>query len=99
MREADPIPPGEILRKEFIEPLGISQRRLARDIRVPVTRIGDIVHGRRGITTDTALRLAVYFGNTPEFWANLQSRYDMKISKRDLLPAIEKNVRPLERVT
>ncbi len=96
MREAEPIPPGEILRKEFIEPLGISQRRLARDIQVPVTRIGDIVHGRRGITTDTALRLAVYFGNTPEFWANLQSRYDLKISRRDLLPTIEKNVRPLE---
>ena len=95
-RKLDPIPPGEILFKEFMEPLGLSQNKLARDIDVPVTRIGDIVHGRRGITTDTALRLAVYFGTTPEFWANLQSRYDLKISRRDLLPVIEKKVRPLE---
>jgi len=75
--------------------LGLSQNKLGRDIDVPVTRVGDIVHGRRGITTDTALRLAVYFGTTPEFWINLQARYALKISKRDVLPTIEKNVRPL----
>lgn len=97
-RKLDPIPPGEILLKEFMEPLGISQNKLARDIDVPVTRISDIVHGKRGITTDTALRLAVYFGTTPEFWANLQTRYDLKISTRDLLPTIKRNVRPLESV-
>ena len=91
-----PITPGEILLKEFMEPLGISQNKLARDINVPVTRVGDIIHGRRTITTDSALRLAVYFGNTPEFWLNLQSRYDLKISKRDLLPAILKDIRPME---
>jgi antitoxin HigA-1 len=98
-KKRDPICPGEILRKEFMEPLGISQNKLARDIDVPVTRISDIVHGRRGISADSALRLAVYFGTTPEFWLNLQTRYDLKISRRDLLPAIEKNVRPLQAVS
>jgi antitoxin HigA-1 len=98
-KKLDPILPGEILWKEFIEPLGISQNKLARDIDVPVTRISDIVHGRRGISADSALRLAVYFGTTAEFWLNLQTRYDLKVSKRDLLPAIEKNVRPLQEVS
>jgi antitoxin HigA-1 len=91
----DPIPPGEILWKEFMEPLGISQNKLARDIDVPVTRIGDIVHGRRGITADSALRLGLYFGTTPEFWGNLQMRYELKVSRRRLLPQILKSVRPL----
>lgn len=94
-RQLDPILPGEILWKEFMEPLGLSQNKLARDIDVPVTRIGDIIHGRRGISADSALRLAVYFGTTPEFWLNLQTRYDLKVSRRSLLPAIEKIVRPL----
>ena len=94
-KKLEPILPGEILRKEFMEPLGISQNKLARDVDVPVTRIGEIIHGRRGITADSALRLAVYFGTTPEFWLNLQTRYDLKVSKRELLPAIEKSVRPL----
>jgi len=97
-RKLDPIPPGEILLKEFMEPLGLSQNKLARDIDVPVTRIGDIVHGRRGISTDSALRLGIYFGTSAEFWLNLQARYDLKISKRDLLPALEKKIRPLEKV-
>ena len=87
--------PGEILWKEFMEPLGLSQNKLARDIDVPVTRISDIIHGRRGITADSALRLAVYFRTTPEFWLNLQTRYELKVSRRDILPEIEKNVRPL----
>ncbi len=95
-KKLDPILPGEILWKEFMEPLGISQNKLARDIDVPVTRISDIIHGRRGISTDSALRLAVYFGTTPEFWTNLQTSYNLKVSKRDLLPAIEKSVRPLQ---
>jgi len=94
-KKLDPILPGEVLWVEFMEPLGISQNKLARDIDVPVTRISDIVHGRRTITTDSALRLAIYFGTTPEFWVNLQGRYDLKVSMRDLLPAIQKNVRPL----
>ncbi len=78
------------------EPAGISQNKLARDLDVPVTRIGDIIHGRRGISADSALRLGLYFGTTPEFWLNLQTRYDLKISKRDLLPTIAKNIRPLQ---
>lgn len=94
-KKLDPILPGEILWKEFMEPRGISQNKLARDIDVPVTRVGDIIHGRRGISADSALRLAVYFSTTPEFWLNLQTRYDLKVSRRNLLPAIEKNVRPL----
>ncbi len=94
-RKLDPILPGEILWKEFMEPLGLSQNKLARDIDVPVTRISDIIHGRRGITADSALRLSVYFGTTPEFWLNLQTRYELKMSRRDILPEIEKNVRPL----
>ena len=98
MKKLDPIPPGEILLKEFLEPLGISQNKLARDIDVPVTRVGDVVHARRSITADTALRLAIYFGTTPEFWMNLQARYALKVSQRDLLPSIKKNVRPLEAV-
>lgn len=91
-----PITPGEILLKEFLEPMGVSQNKLARDIDVPITRINDIVHGRRGITVDTGLRLGAYFGTTPEFWLNLQSRYDLKLAKRDLWPGIEKKIRPVQ---
>jgi antitoxin HigA-1 len=93
-KKLDLVLPGEILWKEFMEPLGLSQNKLARDIDVPVTRISDIIHGRRGITADSALRLSVYFGTTAEFWLNLQTRYELKVSRRDILPAIEKSVRP-----
>ncbi len=93
-RKLDPIPPGEVLLEEFMRPLGISQNKLARDLDVPVTRINDIVHARRGVTTDSALRLAVYFSTTPEFWVHLQARYDLTVSKRDLLPTIKRSVRP-----
>jgi addiction module HigA family antidote len=96
--QLDPITPGEILLKEFMEPFGISQNKLARDVDVPVTRISDIVHAKRAITADSAIRLALYFGNSPEFWMNLQSRYDLKRSKRSLLPGLEKRVRPLQKV-
>jgi antitoxin HigA-1 len=95
----DPILPGEILWKEFMEPLSVSQNRLARAIDVPVTRISDIVHGRRGITADSALRLGVYFGTTPEFWLNLQTRYELKVSKRKLLSVLEKRIRPLDKAS
>jgi antitoxin HigA-1 len=93
-KRLDPILPGEILWKEFMEPHGLSQNKLARDIDVPVTRIGDIIHGRRGITADSALRLSVSFGTTADFWLNLQTRYELKISRRDVLPQIERTVRP-----
>lgn len=94
--QLDPITPGEILLKEFLEPMQVSQNKLARDIDVPLTRINDIVHARQGITTDTALRLGAYFSTTPEFWINLQTRYDLKLAKRDLWPDIEKKIRPLQ---
>ena len=85
-RKLRPISPGEILSMEFLKPLGISQSKLARDLNVPVGRINDIVQERRAITPDTALRLAVYFNMTPEFWMNLQSHYDLKLAKQNLLP-------------
>ncbi len=97
-KKLDPIPPGEILLEEFMTPMGISQNKLARDIDVPVGRINDIVHARRGITADTALRLAKYFKTTPEFWIHLQGGYELKIAKRDHGPAIEKSIRPLRGV-
>ena len=96
-RKLKPITPGEILLEEFLVPLGISRTKLARDLNVPVGRINDIVHGRRAITPDTALRLAVYFKMTPEFWVNLQSHYDLKLAKQNLLTKIERSVRPVER--
>jgi len=96
-RKLKPIPPGEILLEEFMNPLGISQNKLARDLDVPVGRISDIVQGKRTITPDTALRLAVYFNMTPEFWINLQSRYDLKLAKETLLRKIERTVRPAEK--
>ena len=90
-----PITPGEVLKEVFIRPLGISQNKLARDLDVPVARINDIIHSPRGITANSALRLGKYFKNTAEYWINLQSRYDMKIARRDEWPAVEKNIRPL----
>ena len=84
--------PGEMLREEFLIPLGITQNALAMKIRVPATRVGDIVHGRRTITPDTALRLARFFGNSPEFWLNLQQMYDLSKAKIDLKDTIEREV-------
>jgi addiction module HigA family antidote len=84
--------PGEMLREEFLIPLGISQNALAMKIRVPATRIGDIVHGRRAISTDTALRLARFFGNSPEFWMNLQQQHDLSKAKQELEKIIEREV-------
>lgn len=78
-----PIHPGEVLMEDFITGLGITQNRLAVSIGVPPRRINEIVHGKRGITADTALRLAKYFGTTAEFWTNLQSQYELDLA-RDL---------------
>lgn len=78
-----PVHPGEILREEVLVPLGLSANGLARELRVPVTRINEILHGRRSITADTALRLARYLGTTAQFWMNLQARYDLKMTERD----------------
>lgn len=79
MAKLKPIHPGEILQKEFLKPLGLSQYRLAKDISVPPIRISQIIHGKRAISADTALRFAKYFGNSAEFWLNLQNHYDLEI--------------------
>jgi len=76
-----PIHPGEILEAEFLQALGLSQYRLAKDLNVPARRINEIVHGERGITADTALRLARYFGTSDRFWLNLQMRFDLEVQK------------------
>jgi len=89
-----PIHPGEILLEEFLKPLGISQNTLSRDLDVPLQRINQIVLGKRSISVDTALRLAKYFGTTPELWLNLQSRYDLETARDSrLMETIEKTVR------
>jgi antitoxin HigA-1 len=87
--------PGEILREQFMSEFGLSMNRVARDLRVPVTRISEIVNERRAITPDTALRLGRYFGTTPEFWLNLQSAYDLDVA-RSGLTEIERDVRPIQ---
>ena len=92
-----PIHPGELLLEEFLEPLGLSQYRLAKDISVPPRRINEIVHGKRAISADTALRLARYFGTTDRFWLNLQSRYDLELEKDRLGERLETEVLILER--
>jgi addiction module HigA family antidote len=96
-RDFPPIHPGEILVKEFLEPLGISQYRLAKDIGVTPRRINEIVHGRRAISADTALRLSQFFGMEAQFWMNLQSRYDMEVARDQLQDKIKKEVRPFTR--
>ena len=90
----EPIHPGEILQEEFMAPLGLTINALSRDLHVPVTRISEIVNKRRGITGDTALRLARYFRNTAQFWLNLQTRYHLMMLD-DRRGRIEKGVRPL----
>lgn len=91
-----PVHPGEILDEEFLKPMKVSQSKLARDIDVPARRINEIVRGKRGITSDTAMRLAVYFGTSAEFWLNLQTTYDLRVlnQKRhtvyDKLPHLSK---------
>jgi addiction module HigA family antidote len=91
-----PVHPGEILRKEFLTPLGLSANKLALDLRVPVTRISEIVNERRSISPETALRLAQYFNTTPEFWMNLQTQYDLETTEDETLEAIRRDVRPFK---
>lgn len=87
-----PVHPGEVLREEFLVPLGVSAHALAMELKVPAPRINDIVRERRSITPDTALRLARYFGSTPQFWLNLQTSYDLKIAERKAGSKIEREV-------
>ncbi len=91
-----PIHPGEILMEEFLKPLGISQYRLAKDIHVPARRINEIVHGKRSITADTALRLSRYFNLSERFWLNLQARYDLEVEKDKFKGRIESEVKVFE---
>ena len=93
-RRLPPVHPGAILRDEFLKPMELSVYRLARDIKVSRPRLNDIVLGRRAVTTDTALRLARYFGTTPEFWINLQARYDLDIAERTVRSKIDREVAP-----
>lgn len=89
-----PIHPGEILREEFLAPLGMSVNALAVALHVPVTRMHEIVKERRAVTPDTALRLARYFGASAEFWLNLQTAYELRVAKQQVLSVIEREVRP-----
>jgi addiction module HigA family antidote len=91
----EPIHPGEVLLEEFLLPMQISQYRLAKDISVPPRRINEIVHGKRAITADTALRLARYFGTSERFWLNLQVRYDLEVEKDRLGSRLDREIRAL----
>jgi addiction module HigA family antidote len=92
-QEFAPVTPGEMLKEEFLAEYGLSQNELAKAVGISPNRITDIVNNRRRITADTALRLGLYFGNSPEFWMNLQSHYDLKIARRNLKPADEKRIK------
>ncbi|NND61351.1 MAG: HigA family addiction module antidote protein [Gammaproteobacteria bacterium] len=93
-RDFDPIHPGEILLGEFLEPMEITQYRLAKSISVPQRRIGEIVKGARSITADTALRLGRFFGMEAQFWLNLQARYDLLVAEQELSGRLNKEVSP-----
>lgn len=90
--------PGENLSEDFMKPYRLSMNKLALDLRVPVTRIADIVAERRGISPDTALRLGRYFKTTPRFWLNLQTKYDLEVAEDENLTKIERDVRPIEMI-
>ena len=85
-----PLHPGDVLLKEFLKPLNISQNQLGRDLGVSARRINEIVHGKRSVTADTALRLARYFGNSPDFWMGIQDEYDLRKEKQRLMPDLER---------
>jgi antitoxin HigA-1 len=93
------IHPGEILREDYLKPLGLTMNQLALDLRVPVTRIAEIVHERRSITADSAIRLGRYFKTTPRFWLNLQTAYDLEVIEDRLLARIESEVQAWDRAS
>jgi len=94
-----PIHPGEILEEEFLKPFGITQYRLAKDMSVPPRRVNEIVQGTRGVSADTALRLGRYFGVSPQFWLNLQARYDLEQEEDKLADRLVREVKVLEFAT
>jgi antitoxin HigA-1 len=96
-KKLPPIHPGEILKEEFMEPLGLTQHKLAEALRVNVTRVNRIINGKSSITADTAMRLGRYFGTTPQLWLNLQTRYDLEKAKEESEAQIKKMVRPRPR--
>jgi antitoxin HigA-1 len=98
-KKLKPVHPGEILLEEFLKPMGISQYRLAKDINVPARRINEIVQGKRAISADTALRLARFFGTSPELWVNLQAHYELEVAKDALNGRLLKEVKPLKNTT
>ena len=98
-KKIKPVHPGEILSEEFMAPLGLSMNKMAAALRVPVTRIADIVHEKRGITAETALRFARYFKNSPVFWMSLQTRYELEVAEDALAAKVEREVQPLETVS
>jgi antitoxin HigA-1 len=98
-KRLEPIHPGEILEEEFMRPLGLSANALARRVDVPVTRISEIVRGKRGITADTALRLGRLFGTSSELWLGLQSEYDLRVARRESAATIQTRIIPLKRPT
>ncbi len=89
-----PVHPGEILRDDFLQPMGLSVYGLARALKISRPRVNDIVLGRRAVSVDTALRLGRYFGTTPEFWIHLQTRYDLDVAERTIRPTIEREIEP-----
>jgi antitoxin HigA-1 len=97
-RKLKPVHPGEILREDFMKPLGLSMNRLALELRVPVTRVADIVGERRAITAETALRLGRYFKNAPAFWLNLQARYDLEVAEDEYAARVKRDVQPREEI-
>ena len=98
MNNMRPIHPGEIIKEEYLEPLGMSVNALAIALRVPAPRINDVVRQKRGVSIDTALRLSIYFNTTAQFWMNLQTSYDLKIARKNIAK-IEDEIVPLQTVS
>jgi addiction module HigA family antidote len=94
-KKMKPVHPGEHLREDFLKPYGLSMNKLAMELRVPVTRIAEIVAKRRGITSDTAMRLARYFKTSPQFWMNMQMKFELDMAEDELQEEIERDVRPI----
>lgn len=96
LRKVRPVHPGDVLREHVLKPLHMSVNKLSLALGVPVTRMNEIVHGRRAVTADTALRLARFLGTTPDFWMNMQAGYDLEVAKEELANEIARAVRPYE---
>jgi antitoxin HigA-1 len=94
MRNMEPVTPGEVLLEDFLKPMGISQYRLAKAIKVPASRIHDVVHGKRAINAELALRLARFFGTDAQSWVNLQAHYDLECAETELAARVKKEVKP-----